>query len=176
MRKEITRGVLVTLIASLLAAASPAAQQLKYVGAAGCGNIEVFGWTEDRTEAIVVRADRAQLGLRTGANILTITPDRKGLEVVVELYDKPQPQLSDYHCNDIRLPDWDRPARTATAISGTLLITLGAPGASKAPNKPPSAYHATVVLRDVVFRRPDGATVPMTTPITLKAFVGFVLG
>jgi hypothetical protein len=176
MRNEITRGILVTLIASLLPAGSPAAQQLKYVGAAGCGNIEVFGWTDDHTEAIVIRADRAQLGLRTGANTVTIAPDRKGLEVVVELYDKPQVQLPAYHCNDIRLPEWDRPSRTAVAISGTLLITLGAPGASKAPNNPPSAYHATVLLRDVVFRRPDGTTVSMTTPVTLKAFVGFVLG
>lgn len=153
------------------------AQQLKYTGARGCGAIFVFGWTEDQTEAIVVSADRVLLGLHAGDNTVRITPDRKGLEVSLELYGRPQRDLPGYHCNDVRLQEWDRPLSTLSAVSGTLLITLGEPGTAKPQNGvPPFAYEATVSLRDVVFRRPDGTTVSIAAPITLKAFVGFVYG
>ena len=39
------------------------AQQLTYVSSKGCGNIVLYGWTGDHTEAIIVRADRDKLGL-----------------------------------------------------------------------------------------------------------------
>jgi hypothetical protein len=61
-------------------------------------------------------------------------------------------------------------------VSGTLRVTLSAPGAVKPEGKPPSVYQATVILRDLVLRRPDGTLVPQKTPITLKAVVGYVLG
>jgi hypothetical protein len=154
-----------------------AAQQRKYTGARGCGAIFVFAWTEDQTEDIIVSADRVQLGLHAGDNTVRITPDRKGLEVTLELYGRPQRDLPAYHCNDVRLQEWDRPVRTLSAVSGTLLITLGEPGTAKPENGvPPFAYEATVVLRDVGFRRPDGTTVSIRAPITLKAFVGYVAG
>lgn len=168
--------VAVTLLSSPGSVGSADGQQLKYAGAGGCGNIAVYGWTEDHTEALIVRADREQLGFHVGANTVTITADRKGLDVVVELYEKPQPHLQLYYCNDVRLPEWERPASTLRAVSGTLRVTLGAPGAVKPEGKPPSVYQATVILRDLVFRRPDGTLVPQKTPITLKAVVGYVLG
>ncbi len=174
MRSVLTAVSLLPLLA--LGLSNSEAQQLKYTGASGCGAIFVFGWTQDQTEALVVSADRVQLGLHAGDNTVSITPDRKGLEVRLELYDRPQRDLPDYHCHDIRLPDWDRPASTLSAVSGTLLITLGEPGAVQAPNVGPSAYEATVSLRGVVFRRPDGTLLSMTAPITLKALVGFVFG
>jgi hypothetical protein len=135
--------------------------------------VVLYGWTEDRTEAIVVRADREKLGLHVGANKVNVAPGQAGLEVVIDLYKGPQARLPEYYCNDIRLPEDEPPVNTVTAISGTLLITLGEPG--KAEGKPRD-YEATVMLRDVVFRRPDGTTVLARTPITLKARVGFVVG
>ena len=132
-------------------------------------------WTEDRAEAIIVRADRDKLGLHRGANTVNVGPDRPGLRVLVDVYARTQPRLPEYYCNDVRLPEDESPAHTLEAISGTLLITLGEPG-DKAEGKPPSSYHATVTLRDVVFRRPDGTTVSPKRPISLQAFVGLVVG
>ena len=151
------------------------AQQLTYVKSNGCGNIVLYGWTEDRAEAIIVRADRDKLGLHRGANTVNVGPDRPGLRVLVDVYARTQPRLPEYYCNDVRLPEDESPAHTLEAISGTLLITLGEPG-DKAEGKPPSSYHATVTLRDVVFRRPDGTTVSPKRPISLQAFVGLVVG
>ena len=152
------------------------AQQLTYVSSNGCGNIVLYGWTEDHTEAVIVRADRDKLGLHAGVNTVNVAPGRPGLQVQVEIYARTQPSLPDYYCNDVRLLEWERPDNTLEATSGTLLITVGEPGPVKAEGKPPSAYQATVTLRDVAFRRPDGTTVSPRGPITLKAFVGFVYG
>ena len=148
------------------------AQQLTYVSSKGCGNIVLYGWTEDYTEAIIVRADRDKLGLHAGVNTVNVAPRRPGLQVQVEMYARTQPGLPGYYCNDVRLPEWERPDKTLEATSGTLVITLGEPGAVKAEG----AYEATVTLRDVVFRRPDGTTVSPKGPITLEALVGFVCG
>jgi hypothetical protein len=152
------------------------AQQVTYVKSNGCGNIVLYGWTEDRTEAIIVRADRDKLGLHAGVNTVNVAPGRPGLQVQVEIYARTQPSLPDYYCNDVRLLEWERPDNTLEATSGTLLITLGEPGPVKAEGKPPFEYEATVIFRDVVFRRSDGTTASPRGPISLKAFVGFVFG
>ena len=174
--RSVLTGIAIVALVALGRSKGAEAQQLKYAGARGCGDVVVYGWTEDHTEAIIVRADRARLGLHAGDNTVTIAPDRKGLDVLLELYGRPQRDLPAYHCNDVRLQEWDRPASTLAAASGTLLITLAEPGAVEAPIGGPSAYEATVSLRDVVFRRPDGTKASVTTPITLKAFVGFFYG
>ena len=50
------------------------AQQLTYLKSNGCGNMVLYGWTEDRAEAIIVRADRDKLGLHRGANTVNVGP------------------------------------------------------------------------------------------------------
>jgi hypothetical protein len=157
------------------------AQRFAYVASDGCGNIELYGWSEDRTEVIVIRANREKLGLHVGANTVSIVSDQPDLEVVVDIYARTQDRLHDYYCNDVRLPEDESPIDKVRAISGTLLITLGERGKAdpeqrKREGKPPFAYEATVTLREVVFRRPDGRSVSPHTPITLKALVGFVYG
>jgi hypothetical protein len=168
--------VTAVLLVCIIGPGASGAQQLKYVGAGGCGNIVVYGWTEDHKEALIVRADREQLGLHAGANTVIIKADRKGLDVAVELYENPQPHLPEYYCNDVRVPEWERPSTRLTAVSGSLRITLGAPGAVTVEGKPPGVYEATVTLHGVTFQRPDGTRVPPGPPITLKAIVGYVLG
>jgi len=173
---SVVRFVTAALLVCISGSGASGAPQLKYVGAGGCSNIVVYGWTQDHKEALIVRADREQLGLRVGANTVTVKADRKGLDVAVELYENPQPHLPEYYCNDVRLPEWERPSTRLTAVSGSLRITLGAPGAVTVEGKPPGVYEATVTLHGVTFQRPDGTRVPPGPPITLKAIVGYVLG
>jgi hypothetical protein len=179
--KHCSNAIAWVLLLALGRSAPLEAQQFAYIKSNGCANIVLYGWSEDLTEVIVVRADRDKLGLRVGENTVNIAPDRPGLEVVVDIYARTQPRLEGYYCNDIRLPDDEPPRDKVRAISGTLLITLGEPGKAdpeqrKREANPRFGYEATVTLRGVVFQRPDGTTVSPQTPITLKASVGFVYG
>jgi hypothetical protein len=165
-------GFLMLLGASCLGRDRIHAQQFDYVKSDGCAHVFLYGWNVDRNEVIVVRADREQLTLAVGTNKLIVTPDRKGLQVYIDLYARTQSYVD--YCTDVRPLEQDRPLATLHALSGELIVILGEPGAVK--GRQPFMYDATVTLRDMAFRHPDGSVVSMKTPVTLKAVVGYVWG
>ena len=148
------------------------AQQFRYVQSDGCAHVFLYGWNENRDEVIVVRADREQLKLRLGTTRLNLSDVPKGLEVYLDIYARSLPKVD--YCTDVRMADDLRPAETLRAYSGQVEVTLGQAGALK--EKAPFMYEATVTLRDVSFKRPDGTVVSMKSAVILKAVVGYVHG
>jgi hypothetical protein len=148
------------------------AQQFRYVQSDGCAHVLLYGWNENRDEVIVVRADREELKLRVGTTRLNLSDAIKGLSVYLDIYARSLPKVD--YCTDVRSFDDPRPTDTLHAYSGQVAVTLGKAGALK--GRPPFVYEATVTLRDVSFKRPDGTVVTMKGPVGLKAVVGYVYG
>jgi hypothetical protein len=141
---------------------------LTYVDGMGCGNVFVYGWSDDRTEAIAVSADRSLLQLSTTAQSFNIAT-QTGLEVVVHLY--PQPRRSWPFCTDIGGPE--RREEKWRATGGTVTIELSAPGVSP---RQPNLYRATIRIVGAEFVNSSGVRVKQVRPIALTALVGSLSG
>jgi hypothetical protein len=143
---------------------------LTYVDGNGCGNVFVYGWSDDRTEAISVSADTNLLQLTTTARTFDIAATKTGLEVVAHLY--PQPRRSWPFCTDfIVLPGM--PEETWRAIGGTVTIELSAPGVRV---RQPNLQRATIRINGAEFVNGSGVRVRQVQPITLTALVGRIFG
>lgn len=176
---RIVLGFVAALAVGWFGSSSVHGQTFQYVKAGGCAHILVYGWNTNYTEVIVVTADRDKLGLKEGTTTLSLVDVRPGLEVKVEQY--PRPVRDPDYCTDFRAHDDPQPIATLRAHAGTLTITLGKPGEVDASPglrglAQPFMYHATVTLRDLVFKKPDGTVLSIPAPITLKAIVGFFYG
>jgi hypothetical protein len=145
------------------------APTLSYVDGNGCGNVFLYGWSDDRTEAISVRADTNLLQLSTTARTFDIAATKTGLEVVVHLY--PQPRRSWPFCTDIGGPE--RQEETWRAVGGTVTIELSPPGVRA---RAPYMYRATIRIVGAEFVNSSGARVKQVQPITLTAIVGWLSG
>jgi len=172
MRRETRQRLMLTvLFAGWFCGPTAHAQKFNYNHSDGCAHVVLYGWNDERNEVIMVRADREQLGLRSGTTRLTLK-GQKGLEAHVDLYSKPLSTVD--YCTDVIMPNRERPVTTLRASSGQITITIDKPGAVK--GKEPFMYDATVTIRDASFKRPDGTIVFVKGPITLKAIVGYVWG
>jgi hypothetical protein len=141
---------------------------LTYVDGKGCGNVFVYGWSDDRTEGISVRADQIQLQLSTTAQTFNIAT-QAGLEVVVHLYERPLRSWP--FCTDVGMSGVSTEAWRATA--GTVTIELSAPGISV---RQPNLYRATIRIIGAEFVNSSGVRVRQVRPITLTALVGQIFG
>ncbi|MCM3880048.1 MAG: hypothetical protein ND807_08070, partial [Vicinamibacterales bacterium] len=143
---------------------------LAYSGAGGCGNTFVHGWSDDRTEAISVRADRDALGLSTTPKTFDLSSTRDGLELLVHVYDRAMRRWP--FCTDsFALPA--APTETWRVVGGTLTITLSPPGIRA---RAPYLYRATIRIVGAELISAAGARVKLTQPISLTAVVGWFTG
>ncbi len=145
---------------------------LAYVDADGCGNLEVYGWSSDRAEVLVVRRGGGD-GLVSQPAIVDLARGSAGLSIDVFVYAAPQQRFA--FCTDVgNPPDPDVPApETWHAVAGTLTIEVSPPGGRA---QTPDLRQATVTGSNLVLKNAAGATLSVPGPVRLTAFVGSVGG
>lgn len=145
---------------------------LTYTDADGCGHVQVYGWTGDRAETIVVRAAAPDVARSAQSLTYDIARDAVNISVETRVYAAPQHQFD--FCSDVRMPeDPSHAPETWRAVAGTVNIELSAPGVRA---NSPHLRRATVTLTDVVLRNSVGTTVRAPRPIRLTAIVGAFSG
>jgi hypothetical protein len=142
---------------------------MNYTGAEGCGDIEMYGWSADRAEAVVVGIAGSSLNLSTQPATFDLARESANISVNVHVYD--QAQRGFEFCTDVGRvlgPDSIEP-EIWRAVAGTITIELS-------PTRIRTPRRATITLSDVTQRNSAGATVRITRPVKLTAVVGAVFG
>jgi hypothetical protein len=146
------------------------APELAYANADGCAHVFVYGWSDDRMEAITVRADKGPLQLSTMPKTFDIAAQSGGLELVLHVYERPVRSWP--FCTDVRtLPE--APEETWRATRGVVTIELSPPGVRAAV---PFEYRATIRIVGAEFINGFGSAPKQGQPITLTAIVGWLAG
>jgi hypothetical protein len=140
---------------------------LAYADAEGCGNVFVYGWSADRTEAITVRADKDALGLSTTPRTFDIAQHQGGLELAVHVFESPQRRWP--FCTHVRMESPDVQERWI-ATAGAVTIALSPP---EIRVRSPHLYRATIHIVGAEFVSATGVRVRQMQPITLMALVGW---
>lgn len=138
---------------------------LTYADADGCSDLFVYAWSDDRTEAITVRARKHALQLSAGVQTFDLALQPAGLEVAVQVFK--QAARSSGVCRDLS------GGETWTPTSGTVSIELTPPGVRR---REPDRYMATIRIVGAEFVNATGVRVRQTRPITLTAVVGGLRG
>lgn len=142
---------------------------LTYSDADGCGLAFVYGWSDDRMEAITVEADAELLRLSAKPQTFDIARQPSTLKVAVHVYGRPVRSLQ--FCTDVILLPGpaEEPWR---AIAGRITIEMvPITDISGAPRQ-----RATLRLTDAIFENAEGARVTQTQPIVMTAIVGWFNG
>ena len=143
--------------------------ELAYSEVAGCGDIFLHAWSADRTEAIVVNADRNALQLGTAERTFDAGTPRRDLEILVHVYEqalRPGP-----FCTDVGMGPL--PEEVWRLTGGTITIELSNPGIRREAR---FLYQATVRIVKGEFTSASGRKVKRTAPLVLTAMVGSVSG
>ncbi len=93
---------------------------LVYPAQGGCAHIALYGWSDDRTEAIYVRADKEILGLSETPKTFDLSSKASALELVVHVYQRAIRNAP--YCTDLIMPVG--PVETWRVVSGRATITL----------------------------------------------------
>jgi Sel1 repeat len=135
---------------------------LAYSGSQGCGEVLVYGWSSDRSEAISIHADKNLLNLTATPRTFDAATHQSDLTVALHLYDRPS--QSRQFCSDVGT---DEPESTWRLTTGAVTITL-----EPAPSKrSPDALRATIRIMGAEFISPSGARIEHPQPITLTAVI-----
>jgi ribosomal protein L18E len=142
---------------------------MNYTGAEGCGDMEIYGWSADRAEAVMVGLAGPSLNLSTEAVTFDLSRDSSNISVKVHVYDRAQRQFE--FCTDVGRvfgPGSVEP-EIWRVVAGTITIESSA-------QRIRAARRATITLSNVVLRNSAGHTVRITRPVKLTAAVGAVFG
>jgi hypothetical protein len=144
---------------------------LAYVDAEGCGNIQMYGWSADQAEALVVRGTTT-IGSSPQPVTLDIARPSAGLSIDVYMY--AAAQRFDF-CSDAKSPqNPDLPGPEIWhAVSGEITIDLSPPGVR---SRMPDLRRGTVTLTNVVLKNSAGKTLNVGRPVMLSALVRSVGG
>jgi hypothetical protein len=147
--------------------------RMAYADANGCGHVQVYGWSADRAEAVVVRFAGEALDLSTQPATFDLARESVNIAVTAYVYASGQRQF--YFCSDVGLPlaPGSTGPETWSAISGNITIALS-PGGVRA--RAPHLRRATVTMSGVVLRNAAGVTVRVPGTVRLTALVGAVFG
>jgi hypothetical protein len=146
---------------------------LNYAGSDGCGVMQVYGWSADRAEALVVGVAGSDLGLSTQPATFELSQQSASISITAYVYGTAQRQFN--FCSDVGVaygPGYVGP-ETWRAVAGTITIELSAPGIRA---QAPHLRRATVTLSNLVLRNSAGTTVRVTRSVTLTALVGWMAG
>jgi hypothetical protein len=142
---------------------------LTYADADGCGNVFVYGWSDDRAEVIAVRANKDVLGLSTAPRTFDLTSQQPALELLVHVYERPVRSWP--FCTDAGV---QTPAEEVwRLVRGTVTIELLPPGVG---TRTPYLYRATIQIVGAELVNAAGVRVRQVQPISLTAIVGGVFG
>jgi hypothetical protein len=144
------------------------APSLAYADGDGCGHVFVYGWSEDRTEAITIHADRELLA-PSEPRTFELASRPPGIEVLVHVYDRPVRSWP--FCSCVVDPSLAKETWTAVAGSITVEPEPRVVGANRA-----SDYRATVRVRGLEIVSSRGIRVKQVQPLALTAIVGWVSG
>jgi hypothetical protein len=144
------------------------APALNYIGAAGCGNVFVYGWSDDRAEAISIWARKDAVGLSNGLATLDLASHYADLEVVAHVYTRAVRSWP--FCTDVLTL---HPEEKWRVVRGTMTIELAPPGGNP---RAPYEYRATIRIVGAEFVSATGVRVRQVQPITLSAMVGSMFG
>jgi hypothetical protein len=144
---------------------------MAYIDADGCGNFEVYGWTADRSESLVVRVDGSALGLSTQPATIDLSRETVNVSVAAHVFPRPQHQF--YFCSDVTILDQSNTPEIWQAVAGTITIELSPPGIRA---RAPHLRRATLTLSDVVLQNAAGTRVRVSRAVRLTAIVGAMGG
>ena len=129
----------------------------------------LFGWSDDRMEAIAVRADKALLQLSTTARTFDVALQNSGLDLVLHVYKRPVRSWP--FCSDIGRPAL--PEEIWRATRGSVTIELSPAGIRA---RAPFLYRARIRIVGAEFVNASGVRVTLQQAITLTAIVGGGVG
>src|SRR5436190_5784942 len=136
---------------------------LRYTDADGCAQVILYGWSEDRAEAISIQADQRVLQLSTSARTFDLSSRSPGLNVQLHVYQRAI-RVSPM-CTDVGRPEFST-VETWHATSGSVTIQLQEPTAR---GSAAGAYRVTIQVVGAEFISSSGQRVRQTVPITLTA-------
>jgi hypothetical protein len=139
---------------------------MTYSDASGCGNVQLYGWSRDRGEAISIRVNKDLVPLTPG-RVFTLALPQPGVDIEVQMYDRPYRSLP--FCTDVSVHEAGSHVETWTAVAGTVTIELSPRGVRAVQ---PDLYRATVRMTNGELTSAAGIRVRQTQPVTLTAVVG----
>ena len=146
--------------------------EMAYIDADGCGKFDVYGWTADRAEALVVRADVSALGLSTQPATIDLARETVNVSVAAHVFARPQKRFN--FCSDVRIVETpSNEPEVWKAVAGTITVELSPPGIRA---RAPHLQRVTLTLKDVVLQNEVGTRVHVSRPVRISAIVGSMWG